>query len=904
MSAQRNSARLGYRGTIVIRWLLANSVRRAPRRLALGMLGVAFPVAMLAATLLFVDAAARSMTPTALRPVQVEMRGLATSLDVDMGAIGGRLAAVPGVVRVERFAAADVVVGTPGTPERPTARLFAVDPGYLQHHPWVRAASGGLGRGALLNQTLRTKPGFSSARTVSIQLPGGARPLATLPVTGTVDLRQATTWFAIPTGEVQGDLAVVPRAIVVDYATFERSLLPAVRGALGATTSVLNPGLTDLPPVDLEAHVAVDHAAYPSDPGRAAAWSEGLQRTLERQAPGAIVVADDAAEALSLAQDDATNAKILFLFLGIPGVLVAAALGLAAESALAEAHRREEALLRLRGASEGQLVRLTAAHAALAGVAGAAVGVGVAAAAVSLANGRFVWREVPARRLAVSLLLALGAGAAVVGLRLIRLVRAGRRFEVASERRLLERGWAPTWRRARLDLVAIAVGVTILVVNALTGGLRRTAVEGPGLALFFYVLFAPIALWLGVTLLAIRGLLAMCAGWAHAKRAGPLGTWRGATLRWLSRRPARTAVALVLGTLAVAFGTQVIAFVATYQAAKQADTLAAFGSDLRLTPATEAPAALPPLRPAVAATSPIRSVPARAGTDRKTIGVVDPLSYPQAATVAPRLLAGRGIDALAEDPTGVLVAQEIAQGFVVGPGDILPVTIYPDDKEKTRNVNLRVVGVFRSVPPTYPLAELVVATGSLPPLLLPPPDFYIARVAPGRSADPVAAELRRAGITRAFRVTTIDDQVRQEHRSLTTLNLAGLSRIESVGAGLVAAVGMAVLGAFVVLERRRELAILRTVGADTPRTLTGPAQEGAIAVLGSLAIGVPVGLGLATLSVRVLGLFFTLPPPLLVVSAGPLAAFVLLVVGASALALGAALVTVNRLGIATVLREP
>jgi putative ABC transport system permease protein len=258
---------------------------------------------------------------------------------------------------------------------------------------------------------------------------------------------------------------------------------------------------------------------------------------------------------------------------------------------------------------------------------------------------------------------------------------------------------------------------------------------------------------------------------------------------------------------------------------------------------------------------------------------------------------------LAEDPTGVLVAQEIAQGFVVGPGDILPVTIYPDDKEKTRNVNLRVVGVFRSVPPTYPLAELVVATGSLPPLLLPPPDFYIARVAPGRSADPVAAELRRAGITRAFRVTTID-QVRQEHRSLTTLNLAGLSRIESVGAGLVAAVGMAVLGAFVVLERRRELAILRTVGADTPRTLTGPAQEGAIAVLGSLAIGVPVGLGLATLSVRVLGLFFTLPPPLLVVSAGPLAAFVLLVVGASALALGAALVTVNRLGIATVLREP
>ena len=34
----------------MIRWLLGASVRRAPRRLVLAILGVAFPVAMLAAT--------------------------------------------------------------------------------------------------------------------------------------------------------------------------------------------------------------------------------------------------------------------------------------------------------------------------------------------------------------------------------------------------------------------------------------------------------------------------------------------------------------------------------------------------------------------------------------------------------------------------------------------------------------------------------------------------------------------------------------------------------------------------------------------------------------------------------------------------------------------------------------
>jgi putative ABC transport system permease protein len=230
----------------VTRWLLGASVRRAPRRLALAALGVGFPVAMLAATLLFVDAAAGAMTPVALAPVQVEMRALATSLDVDIDEVARRLATVPGVVRAERFAAADVVVGVPGATARTSARLFAVDPGYLEHHPWVRVVAGGFGRGAVLNQTLAARPGFAAAQAVSIEL-SGSRRLGTVPVTGTVDLRQATTWFAVPTGEVQGDVAVVPRAVVVDFETFERSLLPALRRGLGATTQVLDPGLTDLP---------------------------------------------------------------------------------------------------------------------------------------------------------------------------------------------------------------------------------------------------------------------------------------------------------------------------------------------------------------------------------------------------------------------------------------------------------------------------------------------------------------------------------------------------------------------------------------------------------------------------------------------------------------------------------
>jgi len=98
----------------------------------------------------------------------------------------------------------------------------------------------------------------------------------------------------------------------------------------GGISPVFDPGSTDLPPVSLESHVTVDHAEYPPNPSRATVWSGQLRSMLERRAAGSILVADNAAETLVTAQSDATNAKILFLLLGIPGVLAAGALGLAA----------------------------------------------------------------------------------------------------------------------------------------------------------------------------------------------------------------------------------------------------------------------------------------------------------------------------------------------------------------------------------------------------------------------------------------------------------------------------------------------------------------------------------------------------------------------------------------------
>jgi putative ABC transport system permease protein len=887
-------------------WLLVHTGRRSLRRLALTAIGVAFPVASLAATLLFIDHAVHSMTPVALAPVQVEMRALATSLDIDVAAANRRLAATRDVARVERFAQAEVFVSAPGG-QRVAARLFAVDPEYLQRHRWVGAAEGELARGALLTKALRDAPAFASATTMSVTPPGESTedeplPSIALPVGGQIDLRDARTWFEIPVGDMQGDVASIPNALVVDYGVFERTLLPALRDAAKrAGTDVLDEGATSLPYISLESHVTVDHGRYPSDPARAAKWSATLQRVLARQTPGAFVVADNAADLLGNATVDATNAKILFLLLGIPGALVAGGAGLAAVSALTASHRREDALLELRGATSGQLARLAVGNAAIAGVAGAALGLFAGFAGVGAVVGRAVWRDIPPGRIAVTAGVAIAAGIAVTLVRVMPLVRAGRRPDIAARRRLLEAGWTPRWRRARLDLTALGVGTAILAINLLAGGLRQTPIEGQTLSLAFYVLLAPMAIWLGATLLVIRAVSAALRRGTRPGTARPLTTWVGAGLRWMGRRPARTATALVLGALAVAFGTNVVTFAATYEQAKATDLRAAFGADLRLTP-VDPNAALPGLGPDVVSTSPIRTVPARSGGDRETVQAIDPATYRQTASITPRIVAGRGLDALIADPTGVLVHFDSADRLGVAVDDQISLTLFPDEPRLTRNLSLRVLGVYRSFPPDAPLAEFVVTTAAFPAAALPPPDYHLVRVAAGTAPELVAADLRRRAA--GFTVTMMADQVIQERHTLTALDLRRLGRLEAVVAAAVAAVGVAVLGAYLVLERRRESALLRTIGATTRQILTAPAIDATVAVIGSLAIGVPVGIGVSMLSIRVLGLFFTLPPPLVVLPGSQLLQLAALMVATSAVAMAFALRAVARQTAAQVLREP
>lgn len=907
--------------------LAARTLFRSPRRLIIGLVGVTVPVALFAATGFFVDTSAQRMTAQALAPVQIDMQAVLTSPYTPLGPVASALAATPRVTRVEPFASVDLPVQLPGATAPRLVRVFAVRPDYFAHHPWVRPETGSLAQGALLTDSLvsaATPPGS----VVQLQVPGAPTALA-VTVGGTIDLRKADTWFTVLSGDNQGNVTFVPDALVIDFTTFRTRVLPVLQAASMASPQGLpsaaggGGGLAPGTPI-VQEQVTIDHRVFASDPTVAAQRAVGLRRTLERTAPGQITVVDNLGDMLTAAKADATNAKILFLFLGIPGVLVAGGLAIATAASLAAAQRRELALLRLRGATSLQVSRLSAAISLTVGVLGSSLGLGLAVLAVTLLLGASAWQGVSSGSIAESAVLAFVVGLAVTALSLRASTRAARRGTVAMQRAQLDPADLPAWRRHRLDLVALAVGGAVLLVNAVTGGFKAAPSEGTTLSLSFYLLLAPLALWLGFALLGLRVATAILRWATRPGRARPLGTWLGASLRWLGRRPGRSLSTAIIGTLAVAFGANLLSFVSTYDVAKRTEAAISIGSDLRVTPAQITPPVIPPLHAAgIAVSTPVRVVTVVVGIDKRPAYAVDPATFAAAVPRGPVDAAGHPVDLapLAGDPAAVLFSAGFGRDFNVSIGD--PVTVgLPDGRGGVRNVVLHAAGQFAAASPAIPGADLIFGVGaySLPTSTaagvaaptapspastpVPPPDFYLARLAPGANLDTVAARLRSAaGQGGLFTVLTFHDALAKEQSTLASLNLAGLGRIEAAGTVLIATLGIALLGAFLVLERRREYAVLRSVGATTRQVLVPPAAEGAVTLAVSVLLGMPIGLGMTAIATGVLAPLFTIKPPLVSVPSVPLTLLALAVVAAGGVTLAAALAVVARLRTVAVLRE-
>ncbi len=887
---------------LTLRWLRSLLAHRAGRVLAIAC-GIAVAVALLASIGAFVSASKSTMTRRAAANVPVDWQ-VEAQPGADAGAVldaTRRSLVVTAAVPVELGATTAFRATTNGTLQTTGPGIaVGLPPGYTMTFPGViRVLAGSERSGALLAQqtaaNLRVQPGeqVSIGRT--------ALPPVTVTVGAIVDMPTADSFFQ-KVGAPPGSQPQAPPDNVV--------LLPEnTWHALFDPVANVDPTV-----VHHQAHARLTRARLPRDPAAAYTFVTGAARNLEARLAGQGLVGDNLGATLGAARSDALYAQVLFLFLGLPGAILAGLLTAAVAGSGGRRRRREQALLRTRGATVSQLVALATVETVLVAVVGGVLGLTAAAlvGATAFGSARFGATTVSTLGWAAG---ALVAGFAIAGVTIaLPAWRDARSLTVARARVTVGRVRAPRWTRFGLDVILLAASALVFWLTSRTGYQLVLAPEGtPSISVSYWALAGPALLWTGAALLAWRIAAAALARGRFALRrmARPLaGSLAEPAAASMARQRDVLARSLVLVMLTAAFAASTAIFNTTYRAQAAVDARLTNGADVTVTEPAQSDvpqssaATIARVR-GVRHVEPLQHRFAYVGADLQDLYGVRPSTIVGATSLQDAYFQGGSardlIGRLARQPDGVLVSAETVRDFQLRPGDTLRLRLQDARTRQYRPVTFHYAGIVKEFP-TAPRDSFLVANAA-----------YVARatgsdatgaflVDTGGAARSAVAARIRAIVGTSATVTDLGSTRKVVGSSLTAIDLSGLTRVELGFAVVLAAASTGLLLVLGFAERRRTFAIATALGARR-RQLAGLVWTEAIFVgAGGLALGAVAGWALAAMLVKVLTGVFDPPPATLSVPWS----YLMLVAGIAAAAVtGAAVVTIRNAARApvSVLRE-
>ena len=831
------------------------------------------------------------------------------------------VATIPGVAAADGLGYVDLPPGSlaAGTSFiRHPVRVFAFDERYQAHYPSIRIVAGGFSPGSTLlsaeaAQTLAAQPGA----TVELSIPGRSTPLL-LPVSGTVDLTRAQPLFSSRKSTKLEEFLYVPDVIVVTLDTFQTEIVPALEQARASVGSV-----TKSFPV-LELDVLVDRARLRSDPGTALEQTKQIAAAIDRIGPGQGYLIDNISNALAVARDDAAVGKRMFLFLGLPGLLMATFLAAYAGRILAAAQRREHANLRVRGAHRGHLRRIALYQALAFAGAGSILGIALGLASAMAILGWATFFETAPGELAVSGLIAVGFGAVITALALYVPAHRSVSREVSQERQQMQAVDMPGWRRLRLDLALLVAAAIAEILAVRTGALdppSGSVYSGVAISLPSQLLLAPLIAWVGGLLLCVRLLLAILARLPEPSSLQFGSVIRGVLSRSLRRRSWAIATGTIGLGLVVAFGMSLATFAATYDAAKIADSRFVVGSDLRITPSILSARSYPGSYasqltvPSVSAATPVvfglenSVLIGPYNQHSENLAAIDPATFARVAPLPDSLFVDRSgasiMATLRADPLGVLIDTQTADDLQVGTGDTVEIILALGTKQETQQ-RFHVVGLFERFPGFPEGVNLVVDLGRYEGGTgLRSVDFFLAAV-----TDRSHAGLARASVALRsgpgkhdpIRIDSTATALDKDQSSLTAVNVNGLVGLDSFFVVLMSAATIAMFIFGLILQRRREYVTLRALGLGMRELRALVLAEAALVAVSGLAVGLLVSSGVTFLLVRILRGLFILDPAV-TFPLGGFATLAALVVAAALFSGLAATEILRRLKPSEILRE-
>ena len=626
--------------------------------------------------------------------------------------------------------------------------------------------------------------------------------------------------------------------------------------------------------VRLQIHAKLDRANLASDPQAAFMAVASQGRNFEARIAGQAILANNLASVLDTTREDALYSRVLFLFLGAPGAAIAMLLTIAVARSGAGRRRRDQSLLRLRGASTARLLKVASSEALAIGVAGSLVGLVIGAAASRLLLSGSVFAAPHAAWLVtaavVGVLLALAAVLAPAWW-------DARHLSVISARSSLGNEKSHVWTRGHVDFLFLALSAVIFWKTAETGYQVVLAPEGvTAVSVDYWAFLAPLLFWLGMGLVALR-LTRLALSRGRALITGIIRPATGAlaplVAAALARQPRRISGGIALTALAVAFATSTSIFNATYQSQARVDAELTNGADITVTGTSSAPAGqvldrLATLTGIVAAV-PMQHRFAYVGTDLQDLYGIDAAAIGRAATMSNAYFgngdAPASLAALRGTPDGVLVSDETVTDFQLEPGDTVNLRLQNATDHQYHIVPFRFIGIVREFP-TAPRDSFLVANAN-----------YIAEMTGSDAAevvlmkvagDPAAVRARAAEVVKDVPGTKVHDITEARKligSSLTAIDLRGLTRLELGYAIVLSACAAGLVLGLGVLDRRRSFAVMAALGAKRPQLLAFLRSEALVIFLAGSALGIITGAVIAWMLVKLLTGVFDPPPDQLTV---------------------------------------
>jgi len=843
-------------------WLRGLVMRRAGR-LAGTAGGVAIAVALLASIGTFLVSSKATMTKRAVDKAAIDWQvegqpgADARALDTTVARYGGVRSAQP-----FEIATTSGLQATAGSTTQATGAgvVVGVPSGYRTTFPGVIRPLTGNADGVVVAQQTAANLHAAPGDMVTIAR-AGAGPL-TVRVDGVVDLPVADSLFQKVGAPAGAQPQAPPDNIVI---------LPAQQWYQAFDEAAATGGQ-----VRHQLHLRLDHH-LPADPAAAYAAVTGQARNLELKLAGSGLVGDNLGATLAGARQDALYAQVLFLFLGAPGAVLAGLLTAAVAGAGAERRRREQALLRTRGADRAQLVKLGLVEAVAVGTVGSVMGLAVAVGLgrVALHGANLTTTSTTA---VVVDAMAAAVGLAIAGLSLaLPAWRDARAATVVAGRRSAVRSREPRWMRYQLDLLLLVAAGAVFWVTSRNGYQLVLAVEGvPTISVSYWAFAGPALLWAGCGLLAWRlanlvlrrGRRAL--GSALRPLAGGLADTVAASMG-RQRRLLAQGVALIALTATFAGSTAV--FNATYQRQAEADAALSNGADITV---TQSPGSnVGPERAAglakvagVRSVEPIQHRFAYVGADLQDLFGVRPTSIVGATKLQSAYFQGGSARALmsqlAQRPDGILVSAETVKDFQLTRGDLVRLRLQDARTHQLLEVPFHYLGIAKEFP-TAPKDSFLVANASYVAQRTGSTAVGAFLVDAGGTNLGAVANRVRAHVGTSATVTDIATSRKVVGSSLTAVDLAGLTRVELGFALLLAAAATGLVLWLGFAERRRSFAVASALGASS-RQVAGFVWGEALFVGGAGLVGGAVGgWALSEMLVKVLTGVFDPPPSALAV---------------------------------------